>query len=391
MKPRRPTWTLKRYHLERGAGRVAALRGLLASRAVQRLRLLARQAPGRGLSRVGRLRDPRSRRRWCSRSTRSSASCTVASVRGDERARCVGVTAAATPDWLMQAEVGLCPCGCIGKRKKGGFVEKTIGGGSGRDAPGDVLRRHRVEARAAPGPRPTGETRDALVAAGHAPRWCVTSRCCSRMYVATLVLAVDVGLPLGFFIKRVWLFIPVFTGIIVAPATSEPRHARAHRRAPRHVVRPPGRADAAGPRRGRPHRDARRGLDLARRAAHAHDGVEPLARVAARALRAACSCSCSAMTYRYLFHLLNGVTDMYTARKARTVTRDSDVTKGRAFVAATGGALFGKAHALRRSALRDGVARLHRQHPHAARHARASRRRCLGGCVCCVHRRGDRW
>ena len=53
-----------------------------------------------------------------------------------------------------------------------------------------------------------------------------------------------------------------------------------------------------------------------------------------------------AMTYRYLFHLLNGVTDMYTARQARTVTRDTDVTKGRGFVAATGGALFGKAHAL---------------------------------------------
>jgi cobalt/nickel transport system permease protein len=52
------------------------------------------------------------------------------------------------------------------------------------------------------------------------------------------------------------------------------------------------------------------------------------------------------MTYRYVFHLLNGVTDMYTARKARTVTRDTDVAKGRAFVAASGGALFGKAHAL---------------------------------------------
>jgi cobalt/nickel transport system permease protein len=52
------------------------------------------------------------------------------------------------------------------------------------------------------------------------------------------------------------------------------------------------------------------------------------------------------MTYRYVFHLLTGVTDMYTARKARTVTRDADVTRGRAFVAATGGALFGKAHAL---------------------------------------------
>jgi energy-coupling factor transporter transmembrane protein EcfT len=52
------------------------------------------------------------------------------------------------------------------------------------------------------------------------------------------------------------------------------------------------------------------------------------------------------MAYRYLFHLLDAVTDMYTARKSRTVTRDSDVTSGRTFVAASAGALFGKAHAL---------------------------------------------
>ena len=50
------------------------------------------------------------------------------------------------------------------------------------------------------------------------------------------------GLSLSFFIKRVWLFIPIFTGIVVLPATfSFITHGR-HRRAVRHVVRPPGRA-----------------------------------------------------------------------------------------------------------------------------------------------------
>jgi energy-coupling factor transporter transmembrane protein EcfT len=53
-----------------------------------------------------------------------------------------------------------------------------------------------------------------------------------------------------------------------------------------------------------------------------------------------------AMCYRYIFHLLNSVTDMYTARKARTVGRQADTGSGRAFVAASAGALFGKAHAL---------------------------------------------
>ena len=36
----------------------------------------------------------------------------------------------ATPAWLTQGDVALCPCGCIGKRKRGSFVEKTIGGGA---------------------------------------------------------------------------------------------------------------------------------------------------------------------------------------------------------------------------------------------------------------------
>jgi energy-coupling factor transporter transmembrane protein EcfT len=52
------------------------------------------------------------------------------------------------------------------------------------------------------------------------------------------------------------------------------------------------------------------------------------------------------MTYRYVFHLLGSVTDMYVARRARTVGVQSDVTSGRAFVAASAGALFGKSHAL---------------------------------------------
>jgi cobalt/nickel transport system permease protein len=37
---------------------------------------------------------------------------------------------------------------------------------------------------------------------------------------------------------------------------------------------------------------------------------------------------------------------MYTARQARTVGTDTDVASGRRFVAASAGALFGKAHAL---------------------------------------------
>src|SRR5882757_9461821 len=39
--------------------------------------------------------------------------------------------ALATPRWLLQTELGLCPCGCIGKRSKGSFIAKTLAGASG--------------------------------------------------------------------------------------------------------------------------------------------------------------------------------------------------------------------------------------------------------------------
>ena len=52
------------------------------------------------------------------------------------------------------------------------------------------------------------------------------------------------------------------------------------------------------------------------------------------------------MAYRYLFHLLTSVEDMYTARRSRTVGTDADIRSSRRFVAGSAGALFGKAYAL---------------------------------------------
>ena len=39
------------------------------------------------------------------------------------------------------------------------------------------------------------------------------------LYAGTLVLAACSALPLWFFVKRVWLFVPIFTGIVLLPAT----------------------------------------------------------------------------------------------------------------------------------------------------------------------------
>ena len=56
---------------------------------------------------------------------------------------CVRVTGAtrATPDWLTRPEVGLCPCGCIGRRTQGRLRREDDRGQQRARAPHDVLRR----------------------------------------------------------------------------------------------------------------------------------------------------------------------------------------------------------------------------------------------------------
>ena len=83
---------------------------------------------------------------YAARSGRPPGRASAATMSVDDDRAQGGRMTATTPDWLVQTEVGLCPCGCIGKRSKGSFVEKTIGGGARVMRAGDVLRRHRREA-----------------------------------------------------------------------------------------------------------------------------------------------------------------------------------------------------------------------------------------------------
>ena len=89
------------------------------------------------------------------------------------------------------------------------------------------------------------------------------------------------------------------------------------------------------------------------------------------------------MAYRYVFHLLGAVSDMYEARRSRTVGRDEDVASGRRFVAASAGALFGKAHALSDEVYMAMVARGFTGDVRALRPARADARDVVWavGCV----------
>ena len=161
-----------------------------------------------------------------------------------------------------------------------------------------------------------------------------------------LALGVVSGLSLVFFIKRVWLFIPIFTGIVVLPATL-------NLITPGTIVVPLG---------------TWFGHEVGLTSEGLHGAAIIIVRVAVSislvvlltlttpwtrllaALRALfvpkMFVLVLGMAYRYLFHLLGSVTDMYTARTSRTVDPDVGVASGRRFVAASAGALFGKAHAL---------------------------------------------
>lgn len=255
------------------------------------------------------------------------------------------MTQTATPTWLINSEVGLCPCGCIGKRKKANFVDKTVAGSAmlmrramfADDTAAGIGLLQRVDPRVK-----IVSLVGLLVATSlvhHIPVLVV-------MYSATLPVAVASGLSLGFFVKRVWLFIPIFTGVIVLPATfSFITHG--------HIVVPLG--HWFGHRVGLTSQGLRSaGLIVVRVATSISLVVLmtlttpwPKMLAALRSLRVPrMFVLVTGMAYRYLFHLLDSVTDMYTARKARMVGRDTDVVAGRAFVAASAGALFGKAHAL---------------------------------------------
>jgi cobalt ECF transporter T component CbiQ len=249
------------------------------------------------------------------------------------------------PAWLLEGEVGLCPCGCIGRRRKGRFVEKTITGASG------VVRRAMFAEDVAerPGLLQRIEPRvklltllGLLLAAAFVRHIPVLV----ALYAATLVAAIASKLSLSFFVKRVWLFVPVFTGLVVLPATLN-------------LVTDGDIVVPLGTWFGHPVGITRQGLTsagliVARVAVSISLVVlltltTPWNRLLA-ALRALAVprmfVLVLAMAYRYVFLLLTSVSDMYTARKARTVGADADVTSGRRFVAASAGALFGKSHVL---------------------------------------------
>ena len=274
-----------------------------------------------------------------------------------------GSTDRPTPQWLLQPELAMCPCGCIGKRKKGSFVEKTLNGSAG------LLRQVMFSEDTATGggllqridPRVKLLSLLVLLVAMSLVR---NIEILMAGYAATLLLASASRLPLGFFVKRVWLFVPIFTAIMVLPATLS-------------IVIPGDIAVQLWTWHGQPE-----GLT-----------VQGLTNAALIISRVACSISLVmlltltttwvrllaalgslgvprilvliiGMAYRYIFLLLGSVTDMYESRKARTVGAQAHDRAARAFLFASAGALFGKAHNLSEEVHQAMVARGYRGDVH---------------------------
>lgn len=250
-----------------------------------------------------------------------------------------------TPQWMLNGSVAMCPCGCIGKRTKVSFVEKTLTGGS------DLLRQTMFSEDMArqPGLLQRLDPRAKLVAmillliaAGLVHN--ITTLLI--MYAGTLVLATTSSLPLGFFIKRVWLFIPVFTLIVVLPATLS-------------IVTQGHIVLELWTWNGTPQGFTSQGLTSAAlvvsRVAVSISLVVLLTvttpwtklLVALRSLGVPkIFILVIGMAYRYIFLLLESVTEMYQARKSRTIGVARHDRAARAFVGASAGALLGKANHL---------------------------------------------
>ncbi|MCB2295531.1 cobalt ECF transporter T component CbiQ [Clostridium algoriphilum] len=259
------------------------------------------------------------------------------------------------PEWLLNGgEIGMCPCGCIGKRKKVSFLEKTIN--SIAKLLKEVIFFEDIAFQ-----KGFLQKLDPRVKVISLLILILTSTLLHNVIIITIVYLISCILakisyvPLKLYFKRIWLITPLFTGVAVLPSIFN-------------FVRPGtslislinfGHQVHLGP------------LTFPAELTITSQGVSGAILLI---IRVGVSISLAflfttttrftnlmkafrvlflpkifittlEMCYRYIFILLNITTDMFVARKSRTFSK-IDSREGRRFVSNTIGSLFGKSYAL---------------------------------------------
>jgi cobalt/nickel transport system permease protein len=253
------------------------------------------------------------------------------------------------PSWLSEASPALCRCGCSGRRR-GNFIEKTL-----RDIV--KLIEEAVFSEEVALRRGFLQQLDSRVKVITLMYLLVVINLCSQLpllwgfYLALLAIAVISKLPLRQVVVRVWLVIPLFTGIMVLPSLlnwvrpGDPLWIIADFKHPLNI----GIASLPS--------------TLAITKQGLWGGVMLVSRVGIsvslavvltlstrwmdflRALRSffvpRIFVVTLEMTYRYIFVLVTAMEEMFLARKARDAGRSAPKEQRR-FVASAVGGLFGK-------------------------------------------------
>ncbi len=257
------------------------------------------------------------------------------------------------PEWLLERnESGTVRNFFSGKKKKIGFVEKTI------NDVANVLKESIFSEQVAnkPGMLQNIDPRVKLITIVYLLVIAAFLRHMPTLvglYMFTLIMAYFSKVPMKFFVKRVWFFIPFFTGLVVLPSIFN-------------IIKP-----------GDPLINL---LYLGRRVdflfIHLPETIsitkQGLLGAGLIILRVGVSVSLAVlltvtsrwsellkslrvffvpkifimvleMTYRYIFLLLTVMTDMYTARKSRTIG-EFDAKENRRFISTGIGNVFGKAY-----------------------------------------------
>ena len=119
------------------------------------------------------------------------------------------------PDWMKEVDVGPCQCSAVYHGKKG-FVGKTIDGILGFLEEAFVSESNSRRRGLLQSLDPRAKL-ISILAVVFATSLIGNLRVLIFIYLLTLLFAYLSKIEVSFFIKRVWLFIPIFAGIIAVP------------------------------------------------------------------------------------------------------------------------------------------------------------------------------